>query len=148
MTPRAGDDGPDGGLRSASTGQLVRELVDEARNLVRNEVRLAKAELRQDVKETGRAGGLFGAAGAFGYAALLAFSAAVVLLLALVMPAWLAAAIVGLLLGIVAAVLGAAGRSTLSKVSGFEETIQTVKEDKAWASETMRTARSSSRATA
>ena len=149
--PEAGVRGfrtPHRDLQGMNTRDLIRELLDEGRSLFREEVRLARAEVKDDIANTKRGATMFGAAGAVGYAALLSLTAALILLLALVMPAWLAAAIVAVAFGVVAGVLFAAGRSSLQNVSALGETRQTVKEDKEWASETMRAARSRNPATA
>jgi hypothetical protein len=141
--------GFDGGgipLHEAPTGVLVRELVAEGKRLVRGEVQLAKAEIRDDIKKTSEGASYLGGAAIVGNGAFLALVAAVVLALSLVMPAWAAAGIVGVLLAIGAVVLASVGRLRLKQV-GVQETTQTVKEDARWASETMRVARSKSHAT-
>ena len=135
-------------LRERDTKSLLGELVEEGRQLVREEVRLATSELKSDVAQLGTGAGLFGAAGVVGHIALLCLTAAVVAALSLVMPVWGAAAIVGILLAGVAVVLGFAGKSTIARVRVLDETMETVKEDKVWASETMRATRSNSRANA
>lgn len=146
MTPY--DSGFDGryhsGLEHESTGALIGELVGEAKLLVREEVRLAKAELKADAKQAAAGAGFVGVAGIVANAAFLCFVGAVVFALGYVMPIWLAAAIVGVLLAVAAGILGAAGRSFFSRI-GMEETMETVREDGQWASETMRAVRSSRR---
>ncbi|HEU4433165.1 MAG TPA: phage holin family protein, partial [Pyrinomonadaceae bacterium] len=82
--------------------ELFSDLVTETTTLVRNEVALAKVEMTQKATKVGRNVGSLIVGGAIGYAALLAFCAAVVLLLDRVMPAWLAALIVGVVVAIVA----------------------------------------------
>lgn len=140
----AGDDE----LREKDTKSLLGELVEEGRQLVREEVRLAKSELKDDVAQLGTGAGLFGAAGVVGLLALMSLTAAIIAALSLVMPVWGAAAIVGILLAGVAVVLGLAGKSTIASVRVLDETMESVKEDKEWASETMRATRSNSRANA
>ena len=147
MIPGNGHD-----LGQVPTSALVSGLVSEAQrvasetqHLLKAEIALAKEELRKDVAETTTAAGLFGIAGAVGYAAVLCLTAGAILLLALVMPAWGAALVVGVLLAALGVVLGLAGKSTLSRVKFFDETAAQVKEDMGWASETMRKARSRSR---
>ena len=90
-----------------STAELVSRLSTDGSQLVRDEIALAKLELGQKAKRVGLGAGLFGAAGllaAYGFGTLLA---AVVLALALVLPAWAAALIVAVVL------LAAAGAAAL-----------------------------------
>jgi uncharacterized membrane protein YqjE len=91
----------------ASAAELVSRLSTDGSQLVRDEIALAKLELGQKAKRVGLGAGLFGAAGllaAYGFGTLLA---AVVLALALVLPAWAAALIVAVVL------LAAAGAAAL-----------------------------------
>ena len=80
---------------SETAAGLLRRLVDDLSTLMRQELALARAEVSKSIDEakTGLAGVTIG--GAVLYAGLLALLAAVVLLLAEVMPAWGAALLVG-----------------------------------------------------
>ncbi|GAA4440067.1 phage holin family protein [Actinokineospora soli] len=85
--------------------------------MVRDELELAKAELRRKGKRFGTGVALGGAAGVlawFGLAALLVAAGAA---LALVMPVWLAALVVALVLLVVAGVLGAVGAKDVKKAT-------------------------------
>lgn len=149
MTPY--DSGFDGagytGLEHETTGALVGELLGEAKQLVREEVRLAKAELKADAREAGAGAGFLGAAAFVANGAFLCFVAMLVFALAYVLPIWLAAGLVGFGLMGVAGLLAAIGSSRFSRI-GMEETIETVREDGQWASETMHAARSQRHGTA
>lgn len=93
-----------------STAELLGDLSREVRRLVRDEIRLARYELSQQGKRAGvgmGALGLAGLAALFGAGLLLA---AAVLALALVLPAWLAALIVGVLVLLVAGASGLLGK--------------------------------------
>jgi len=97
-----------------STGELVKQLSEQVSRLVRDELRLAQLEAVQKGRRAGVGVGLLGGAGLvalFGVAALLA---AVTAALALAVPAWAAALIVGVLLLAVAAVLGLRGKRQVS----------------------------------
>jgi uncharacterized membrane protein YqjE len=91
-------------------GELVSRATQQLSDLVRAELRLAVAELKDKGKHAGTGAGLFGAAGLvalFGAAALVT---AVIAVLALVMPVWVSALIVGVVLLAVAGVLALMGR--------------------------------------
>ena len=78
-------------LSQLSVGDLVGEVGRDMSQLVRQEMHLAKAELRQDAKRTGQAAGAFGGAGMAGYMVLLFASIALWWGLANVMnPGWAA----------------------------------------------------------
>ncbi|MFC4056906.1 phage holin family protein [Planomonospora corallina] len=114
-----------------STGELIRQVSEEVSRLVRDEIRLAKIELAEKGKYAGRGAGLFGGAGVVALYGGGALVAAVVLLLAQVMPAWAAAALVGAVLLVAAAILGFRGKRQVSAMGSPtpERTIRSVKDD-------------------
>lgn len=116
-----------------SLGDLVGDLTTEFSQLVTSHIDLAKAEIKQDVREAGRAGGMFGGAGASALVAVLMLSAAAAWGLAEVMePGW-AFLIVGAVWAIAAAVLAMAGKKQVENMQpGPTETVEEIKEDKEW----------------
>jgi hypothetical protein len=117
-------------------GELFSDLVTETTTLVRNEVALVKVEMTQRVTKAGRNVGSLVIGGAIGYAALLAICAAVILLLDLVMPAWLAALVVGVVIAIVAWVLISKALTALRQMDMKpQETVDSLKEDARWIKE-------------
>ena len=117
-------------------GELFSDLVNETTTLVRNEVALAKIELTQKATKIGTNIGSLVIGGAIAYAALLAFCAAVILLLDRVMPAWLAALIVGVIVGGVAWLLIGKAIATLRTMQlKPQETVESLKEDAQWIKE-------------
>jgi len=120
-----------------STGQLVSELTTQISQLVRDEARLAQAEMTQKAKRLGIGAGLFGGAGLFAFFGLAALIATAILLLDLILPAWLAALIVGVVLFAIAGVLALVGKKDVQKgsppvpteaIASTKTDIQTVKE--------------------
>src|SRR5947209_16967084 len=85
-----------------SIGELFSALGSELSTLVRQEIALAKVEFTEKAKRVGANTGQLAVGGAIGYAAFLAFLAAVIMLLADVMPWWAAALLVAAATGIVA----------------------------------------------
>lgn len=125
---------PPDDLRSQSIPELLRQLSQETATLVRQEVELAKAEVRQTGKKAGLGAGMFGGAGIAGLLALGAFTAFLILALAEVIPAWAAALIVAVVYGAVAAVLAQRGKSKVQEATPpAPRTVETVKEDVQWA---------------
>ncbi|MCF4137754.1 phage holin family protein [Streptomyces sp. NPDC101213] len=100
-----------------TVGELVGQASEQLSRLVRQEMALAKEELAEKGRRAGRGGGLLGAAGAFAYAGLLALAGTGVAALSLVLPVWAAALIVTAVLFVIAAVLGATGRSQLRQAT-------------------------------
>jgi uncharacterized membrane protein YqjE len=112
-------------------GALVHDLTQQMSTLVRDEMRLAQAEMTQKGKAAGLGIGLFGAAGVVALYGVATLIVTIVLLLSLVMSAWLAALIVTVVLLAVAGVLALQGKSNVSKATPVqpEEAIEGVKED-------------------
>ena len=133
-------DPDDSDLRDRSMGELFRQLSEQTTRLVHQELELAKAELTQKGKQAGAGAGLFGGAGALGLAALGALAACFILALNAIMPAWLAALIVAVVYGAIAAFLALRGRDKVKQATPLvpEQTIETVKEDVEWAKTQLR----------
>jgi xanthine/uracil permease len=122
-----------------SLGQLFGELSREMTTLVRQEVRLASSELSQKAARVGREVGFVALGGAVAYAGFLAIVAALILVLAMVIPGWLAALVVGLVVAIIGYVLVQRGLAALKRTNlAPQQTIETLKEDMAWAKEQTR----------
>src|SRR4030095_11612465 len=99
---------------SASTGELVSRLSDEVSTLIRDELRLAQAEMTQKTKRAGIGAGLFGGAGRvalYGSAGLVTASS---LVLSVSLYPWLAALIVGVALLAIAGLLALIGKRNVS----------------------------------
>lgn len=94
----------------ASTGELVTRLSHEVSELVRNELRLAQAEVTEKGRHLGVGAGLFGAAGVIALYGVGALIATAILALAQVLDAWLAALIVAVALLCVAGVASLLGK--------------------------------------
>ena len=88
-------------LENRPLGDLFGDLATDMGNLVRQEVALATVEITQKAKYVGRNVGYLVVGGAVAYAALLAIVAAIIMLLAKVMPGWGAALLVGVVIAIV-----------------------------------------------
>jgi uncharacterized membrane protein YqjE len=133
MTSQYPDDAGD--LRERPFGELLKQLSEETTQLVHQEIELAKAELTHKTNQAGIGAALFGAAGAIGLLALAALTTCFILALDAAMPAWLAALIVAVVYGVVAAVLAMRGRAKVKQAVPPvpEQTIETVKEDLQWA---------------
>jgi uncharacterized membrane protein YqjE len=136
MATRQEPPGPGpGDLRERPLGELLKQLSEETTRLVHQEIELAKAELAEKGRQAGMGAGLFGAAGVVGFLALAALTTCLILALDGAMPAWLAALLVAVAYGAVAAVLALRGRAKVRQATPPvpEQTIETVKEDVQWA---------------
>lgn len=115
-------------------GDLIRQLAQDSATLVRQEVALAKAEMRQNLKAAARDATMVAVGG------VLALVGAMVLILFLVLLVgdaldeyWLGALIVGLVFLAIGGFLAMKSLNSLKKDSlAPEQTIQTLKEDKQW----------------
>ena len=133
----------DEGLRERSLGELFGKLSTELTTLVRQELELARAELAEKGKQVGKGAGLLSGAGVVGLLAGGALTAAIVAALDLAMATWLAALIVAVVYGAVAAVLALQGKGRIQEATPPvpEQTVDTVKEDVAWAKTRARSAK-------
>jgi amino acid transporter len=119
-----------------SLGELFAELANETTTLVRQEIQLAKTEMTQKAATAGKDVGMIGAGGALAYAGLLAIIAAVIIGLGQVIPMWLSALIVGLVVVGIGYVLIQRGLSELKRIDPApRQTLETLKEDKEWVKE-------------
>jgi hypothetical protein len=114
-------------------GELFSGMTADVGTLVRKELELAKAEVREEARTSGKAAGMLGAAGLAGWFALLFASFALAWGLTEIVPEGVAFLIVGILYAAVAAVLAVQGKQRMQEIHPPEQTIETVKEDVAWA---------------
>ena len=123
-----------GDLRDRPANELLKQLSDQTTTLVRQEIELAKLELREKGQTAGIGAGMFGGAGLFGLYALGALTATIVLALATFMPAWVAALIVTVVYGAIAGVLALRGKAQVDDATPPvpEQAVDTTKEDVRW----------------
>ena len=110
-----------------SVGELFSDVSEDLSTLMRQEVELAKAELRQSATRAGKGAGLLAGAGLSGYTVLLFASVAAWWGIGDTTGHGWSALIVAAIWLIVAAVLGLMGRREISEVPGVPQTAQTVK---------------------
>ena len=112
---------------TTSLGELLGQVSSDLSSLFRQEVELAKAELKQSATKAGAGAGLLGGAG---YAALMAvFFLSVALwwgLGHLIDNGW-SAVVIAVIWGIIAAILYSIGRKRLKSVQGAPKTVDSLK---------------------
>ncbi|MEU7472053.1 phage holin family protein [Streptomyces sp. NPDC044984] len=111
--------------------ELVQRASQQLTELVRGELRLAQAEMKQKGKRYGKGGGLFGGAGVVGFLMAQALVASVIAALAVALPVWAAGLIVTGVLGVIAAVLVMSGKKQVDQAAPPtpEQTVESVKAD-------------------
>ena len=117
-----------------SLGELFSDLSQQTAELIRQEMRLAKVELSDKLADVGKHVAMIAAAAVFGLAALMAVTAAIVLLLVeMGVAPWLSAVITAVVMGLVAFLLAQSGLAALRKKSiAPVETIDSLKETTQW----------------
>lgn len=124
-------------IDSASAGELVSRISTQLTTLVRDEMRLAQAEMKEKGKKAGLGAGLFGGAGLVALYGVGALVACAIIGLANAVDAWLAALIVGVVLLVVAGVLAMVGKKEVSAavpampqeaITGLKTDVGTLKE--------------------
>jgi hypothetical protein len=129
----------DPGADQRSVGELFGSVSNGVGKLLRAEMDLAKAEMTQKVTSMGKDVGMIAGGGFVAYAGFLTVIAAVVLLLGHVMPLWLSALIVGVLVIGGGYLLIRTGLTAMKKTNMAPvNTMQTMQENSRWAKEQVR----------
>jgi hypothetical protein len=110
-----------------SLGDLLGEVTRDVSTLMRQEVELAKAEVKQSATRAGKGAGLLGGAGYAGHLTVLFLSIALWWGLGNLIGNGWSALIVAVIWGIVAAVLFVLGRKEMKAIKGTPETVDTLK---------------------
>lgn len=127
------------GRDERSLGELFSTLAQDTSTLVRQEMMLAKTEMSQKASRAGKDVGFLAAGGAVAYAGLLAILAGAIILLGQVIPMWLSAILVGLVVAGVGYFLVRKGLDALKREDlAPRQTIETLKEDQQWAKDQTR----------
>jgi hypothetical protein len=113
---------------TSSLGDILGEVSRDISTLMRQEVELAKAELKESGTKAGKGAGMFGGAGVAGHLALVFLSLALMFALGELIGLGWSALIVAVIWAIVAAVLAAMGKKAMKEVRGMPQTAATVKE--------------------
>jgi uncharacterized membrane protein YqjE len=126
-----------------SIGSLLSGLIGDLQNLIRGEVDLAKTEIREEVGVAMRGAVMLAVAAMLGLTALIVLMFGLATYIEKWVNEWQALGIVGLGLVIVAALAGILGKRRLSASSMTpDRTIESLKEDKEWASQQVKSVRS------
>ena len=134
---------PETATRPMSSGQnqagdssiagLLQEIVGDVQGIIRSEVRLAKAEVKEDATSMGKAAGMLVAGAVLGIYALGILLLCVIYALNGPLPDWVAALIVGLVVAAAAGILAKIGLDRVKSVNPApDKTIDSVKEDIQW----------------
>ena len=113
---------------------LIRSTLHDAQDLMRGEIALAKAELRQEVRKVGSGAAALAAAGVAALAAVMFLLTALALGLtnALGWPAWAGFAIVGGLVLVIALALAMMGKRRFNGEQRMPLTTETMRETMQW----------------
>ena len=113
---------------STSVGDLLGEVTRDMSTLMRQEVELAKVELKQSATRAGKGTGMLAGAGVAGHFVLLFLSLALWWALGIVMGLGWSGVVVAVIWAVVAAVLAAMGRKELNAIKGMPRTAETLQE--------------------
>jgi uncharacterized membrane protein YqjE len=112
-------------------GELVQDLSRQTSTLIRQEMRLAQAELAEKGKHASKGAGMFGGAGLVALYGVGALIAAAILGLATALEPWIAAAAIGAALLVIAGILALTGKKELKEAGPPkpEQTLDSVQRD-------------------
>lgn len=111
-----------------SLGDLLGEVSQDISTLMRQEVALAKAEIRESASNAGKGAGMLAGAGVAGHFVLLFLSIALWIAIGHLTGLGWSALIVAVIWAIIAAILAAMGKKSMKSVKGAPQTAETVKE--------------------
>ena len=126
----------DGGTNDKPLGELVQDLSRHTSTLIRQEMRLAQAELAEKGRHASKGAGMFGGAGLVALYGVGARVAAAILGLATVIEPWIAAAAIGAGLLIIAGILALTGKKEIDEagpprpeqaMESMQQDVETVK---------------------
>lgn len=121
-----------------SISGVLRNIGASIQEIVRGELKLAKIELTDSARKARSSAIMLASGGLLGIYAVGFILLAVLFALEIVLPSWLAALILGVLLCIGAAAGITSGRQRLKTIHGPKKTMETVKEDFQWMKEQTR----------
>ena len=132
-TPTPGAD-PSATGDPRSIGDIVGDVAQDLTTLIRQEIDLAKTELKEEATKAGKGAGMLGGAGLSGYFAVLFLSTTLMFVLDEFLEVWIAALIVTVMWAIATTVLAVIGKKKLqASRPQLPQTQQTLKEDVQWA---------------
>ena len=118
---------PEHGGSLSSVGQLLGEISGDLSTLMRQEVELAKSEIRQSATKAGKGSGMLAGAAVGGHMVLLFLSIALWWGLGNAIGRGWSALVVAVIWAIIAAILALMGKSQLKSVQGLPKTTDTAK---------------------
>ena len=122
-----------------SFADVLHDIVGNIQEIVRSEVRLAKAEISEEARHAKPAGLSIAAGAVFGLCAIVFGLLAAVYGLSTVMPSWAAALAVSVASGLVAAVTIRTGLTQLMRIDPTpDKTIRSLKENVEWSKEQLK----------
>ena len=123
-------------MQRESISELLSQVAHNSATLVRNEIELAKQELRESLKSISSGVILIAVGGVIAFAAFLTFCAAIVIGLSNVMTPGIAALVTGIALVVIAGIVAYIGLRVIKKSHlAPQKTIETLKETKKWLKE-------------
>lgn len=119
---------------TGSISGMIRSVLDDARELIREEIAVARAEVREEMSAAQTVGVAFGAAAVAGITALVLFCAALGGAIADLFnwPTWAGLGVVALLLGAAAFMAVRYGQGQLTKIRALPKTTSSLRENIAW----------------
>ncbi len=117
-----------------SLGEIVSDVTQDLTTLIRQEIDLAKTELKEEGTKAAKGAGMLGGAGLAGYFTVLFLSVTLMFVLDEFLDLWIAALIVTAVWAMATAILAVIGKNKLeASKPQLPQTQETLKEDVRWA---------------
>jgi hypothetical protein len=139
LHPGNGDGNPPYLTQDRPLGELLSDLAQDARSIVSLELALARSEMAEKVSSMGKSAGFVAAGGLVAFAGFLAIIAALIIAFGNLIPLWLSALLIGVVVAVVGYALAQKGLSDIKNQSlAPKRAIQSLREDKEWLEESLR----------
>jgi uncharacterized membrane protein YqjE len=115
-----------------TTREIIQDIIGDVQEIMRSEVRLAKAELKEEGGKAGKAAGIFAASGLLAVFGLALLEGMCVVLWAMLTPLWIAFLVMALISLFAAGIFFAWGREKWRGVHPAQKTMTTLREDVEW----------------
>jgi uncharacterized membrane protein YqjE len=117
---------------------VLHDIVSNLQDIIRSEMRMARTEVAEELRKSRSAAMMLGAGALMLIFSVLFVLLAIVYALSLVMAAWAAALIVGVAVGVIAAMCCVAGVKKFKTLRAAPRTVESVKENVQWAKQLTR----------
>jgi Flp pilus assembly protein TadB len=125
-------------MQARSTRDLIQEIIGDVQEIMRSEIRLAKTELKEEGAKAGKAGGFAATGGMLAFFGVALLEGMCVVLLAMLMPLWIAFLVMAVISLCAGGIFFFAARDKWRAFHPAQKTVASLREDLEWAKQQTR----------